>query len=84
MGSASFRRWQHHHRLHRYELALGQDDDQLTQMFTVGGLSTSNFFLYDTISAPSSNTIRVSGVILFPPTGGRRIWRPSGSGCSRG
>src|SRR5438034_1152253 len=51
---------------------VGQDDDQLTQMFTVGGLSTSNFFLYDTISAPSSNTIRVSGTILFPPTSTRQ------------
>ena len=51
---------------------VGQDDDQLTQMFTVGGLSTSNFFLYDTIGAPSSNTIRVSGVILFPPTSTRQ------------
>jgi hypothetical protein len=46
---------------------VGDNNDQLTQMFTVGGLSTSNFHIYDTISAPSSDTIRVSGFIQFPP-----------------
>lgn len=46
----------------------GTDGDQLPQMFTVGGLSTSNFFLYTGISAPDANTIRVTGGILFPPT----------------
>jgi len=47
---------------------VGADDDQLPQMFTVGGLSTSNFLLYSGISAPDANTIRVTGGILFPPT----------------
>lgn len=47
---------------------VGTNGDQLPQFFTVGGLSTSNFFLHDTISAPDANTIRVSGGILFPPT----------------
>lgn len=46
---------------------VGSDGDQLPQFFTVGGLSTSNFFLYNAISAPDANTIRVSGGILFPP-----------------
>jgi len=51
------------------DLALvGADNDQLPQMFTVGGLSTSNFLLYTGISAPDANTIRVTGGILFPPT----------------
>jgi hypothetical protein len=50
------------------DLALvGADNDQLPQMFTVGGLSTSNFLLYSGISAPDANTIRVTGGILFPP-----------------
>jgi len=47
---------------------VGSDNDQLPQMFTVGGLSTSNFLLYTGISAPDANTIRVTGGILFPPT----------------
>jgi hypothetical protein len=47
---------------------VGLNDDQLPQMFTVGGLSTSNFLLYNGISAPDANTIRVTGGILFPPT----------------
>jgi hypothetical protein len=47
---------------------VGTDGDQLPQMFTVGGLSTSNFFLHTGISAPDANTIRVTGGILFPPT----------------
>jgi hypothetical protein len=47
---------------------VGTNGDQLPQMFTVGGLSTSNFFLYNTISAPDASTIRVTGGILFPPT----------------
>lgn len=46
---------------------VGSDNDQLPQMFTVGGLSTSNFLLYNAISAPDANTVRVSGGILFPP-----------------
>jgi hypothetical protein len=32
---------------------VGADDDQLSQMFTVGGLSTSNFVVYDSVTAPS-------------------------------
>ena len=51
---------------------VGENDDQLPQMFTVGGLSTSNFLLYDTIGAVGSDTIRVSGTILFPPTSTRQ------------
>lgn len=46
---------------------VGRDNDQLTQMFTVGGLSTSNFILYDTISAattPTSATITVTGTLV--------------------
>ncbi len=46
---------------------VGQDNDQLSQLFTVGGLSTSNFILYDTISTSttaSSATITASGVLL--------------------
>ncbi len=45
---------------------VGANDDQLSQLFTVGGLSTSNFILYDTVSAPSSDTLRASGKLLFP------------------
>ena len=30
---------------------VGADDDQLAQMFTVGGLSTENFVVYDSIAA---------------------------------
>src|SRR5207247_7817826 len=51
---------------------VGENDDQLPQMFTVGGLSTSNFLLYDTIGAVGSDPIRVSGPILFPPTSPRQ------------
>jgi hypothetical protein len=46
---------------------VGDDNDQINQMFTVGGLSTENFALYDAVSAPSSDTIRVSGKLLLPP-----------------
>jgi len=46
---------------------VGQNDDQLTQMFTVGGLSTSNFLRYDAVSAPSPGTIRAVGKLLYPP-----------------
>ena len=44
----------------------GQNDDQIAQFFTVGGLSTSNFILYDTVSAPTADTIRATGKLLFP------------------
>jgi hypothetical protein len=51
--------------------SIGRDDDQLSQMFTVGGLSTSNFILYDSISASttaSSATITATGALLgFSP-----------------
>jgi len=43
---------------------VGQDNDQLSQMFTVGGLSTSNFIDYSSIAASttiSSATITVTG-----------------------
>jgi hypothetical protein len=46
---------------------VGVENDQLAQMFTVAGLSTSNFLLYDTISAltgPGSATLRAEGVVL--------------------
>jgi hypothetical protein len=46
---------------------VGENNDGLTQMLTVGGLSTSNFIFYDTISAPSVDTIRVSGKLVLPP-----------------
>ncbi len=45
---------------------VGQDNDQLNQIFTVGGLSTSNFIAYDTIGASTTATsasITVSGVL---------------------
>jgi len=50
---------------------VGANDDQVPQMFIVGGLSTSNFVLYDTISAPAPGTIRASGSLLLPPTSQR-------------
>ena len=46
---------------------VGANNDQLPQMFTVAGLSTSNFLLYDTISIPNSFTIRATGKALLPP-----------------
>ncbi len=45
----------------------GANNDQLAQMFTVGGLSTSNFILYDSIGATAgstSATITASGTLL--------------------
>ncbi|MFQ5513481.1 MAG: CehA/McbA family metallohydrolase [Myxococcota bacterium] len=50
---------------------VGMDNDQLAQVFTVGGLSTENFILYDSISASTAlgeAKISVSGVLLgFDP-----------------
>ena len=50
---------------------VGADNDQLSQLFTVGGLSTSNFITYDTIAGAttaSSATITVTGNLLgFEP-----------------
>ena len=46
---------------------VGENNDSLTQMFSVGGLSTSNFIFYDTISAPTTDTIRVTGGLVLPP-----------------
>jgi len=46
---------------------VGADNDQLSQFFTVGGLSTSNFTTYDTIggsTTASSATITVTGNLL--------------------
>lgn len=45
----------------------GANNDQVAQMFTVGGLSTSNFILYSAISAsttPTSATITCTGNLL--------------------
>ncbi len=47
---------------------VGQDGDEIPQLFTVGGLSTSNFILYDAVSAPAPGVIRASGKLLLPPT----------------
>jgi hypothetical protein len=44
----------------------GRDGDELPQLFTVGGLSTSNFILYDTVSAPAPGIVRASGHLLLP------------------
>jgi hypothetical protein len=46
---------------------VGQNNDTLGQMITVGGLSTSNFIYYDTVSAPTSDTIRATGKVVFAP-----------------
>lgn len=46
---------------------VGLNNDQLAQMFTVGGLSTSNFILYDSIvpsTTGSSATLTATGVLL--------------------
>jgi len=45
----------------------GADNDQLSQMFTVGGLSTENFVLFDTVTAPAPGVIRSTGKLLLPP-----------------
>src|SRR5262245_40213404 len=50
---------------------VGANDDQIPQMFIVGGLSTANFVLYDTIAAPAPGTIRASGGLLLPPSSQR-------------
>lgn len=45
----------------------GQNNDHLTQLFTVGGLSTSNFIVYDGVSAsttPTSATVTCTGNLL--------------------
>ncbi len=49
----------------------GRDGDELPQLFTVGGLSTSFFILYDAVSAPAPGTIRASGKLLLPPVSDR-------------
>jgi hypothetical protein len=50
---------------------VGADNDQLNILFSVGGISTSNFVVYDSIEALSSETsatIRVRGGVLgFEP-----------------
>ena len=50
---------------------VGSDNDQLSQMFSVGGLSTSNFVVYDSIdgaSTANSASITVTGNLLgFDP-----------------
>jgi hypothetical protein len=55
---------------------VGANNDQLVQLFTVGGLSTSNFILYDNITAfttPTSATIRATGRLLGFNTGGSPV-----------
>ncbi len=45
----------------------GKNNDQLSQLFTVGGLSTSNFITYDTLttsSTPTSATVTCTGHLL--------------------
>jgi hypothetical protein len=49
----------------------GRDGDELPQFFTVGGLSTDFFILYDTVSAPLPATIRATGKLLLPPVSDR-------------
>ena len=46
---------------------VGADDDQLSQMFTVGGLSTENFVLFESVSAPSPGVVRSTGTLLLAP-----------------
>jgi len=46
---------------------VGADDDQLSQMFTVGGLSTENFFDFDAVTAPAPGVVRASGKLRLPP-----------------
>ncbi len=46
---------------------VGANSDQIPQLFMVGGLSTSNFVLYDTIAVPAPGTVRASGALLLPP-----------------
>jgi hypothetical protein len=43
------------------------DDDQLSQAFAVGGLSTENFLLNDVVTAPAPGVVRASGKLLLPP-----------------
>ena len=50
----------------------GKNNDHLSQIFTVGGLSTSNFILYDAVSAsttPTSATLTCTGTLLGFATG---------------
>jgi hypothetical protein len=46
---------------------VGSDGDQLSQLFSVGGLSTENFILYDAVSAPAPGVVRATGRLLLPP-----------------
>ncbi len=50
----------------------GKNNDHLSQLFTVGGLSTSNFILYDGVAAsttPTSATLTCTGTLLGFATG---------------
>jgi hypothetical protein len=49
----------------------GADGDELPQFFTVGGLSTSFFILYDTVTAPAPGVLRATGKLLLPPLSDR-------------
>lgn len=46
---------------------VGAHDDQLSQMFTVGGLSTENFVVFDAVTAPAPGVVRASGKLRLPP-----------------
>lgn len=49
----------------------GVPGDHLPQHFLVGGLSTANFVVYDTVTAPSPGVVRSSGALLLPPVSQR-------------
>lgn len=50
---------------------VGRNNDQIPQLFIVGGLSTANFVLYDTITVAAPGVLRASGKLLLPPTSDR-------------
>lgn len=50
---------------------VGRDDDQIPQLFIVGGLSTANFVLYDGIEVAGPGVLRASGTLLLPPVSDR-------------
>ena len=50
---------------------VGRNNDQLSQMFAVAGLSTENFLLFDSVIAPAPGVIRATGKLLLPPVSAR-------------
>jgi hypothetical protein len=50
---------------------VGRDNDQIPQLFVVGGLSTANFVLYDAISVAAPGVLRAIGKLLIPPVSAR-------------